>query len=180
MRHSCKLSLNVKHASISGMKVTWKLDGDCVSSTGVTLLDEVKLTLQQQKRKQKQKERKKSLHYSCRWASAWPCEQRLFFHISLQETSGTGKTCTVTDCSTLVWRTALRCVWGRSPCLPRCPGQYQGWRGCSVDRASDSRSKDPRFEPHQEHKKNLWEFFQDSLSVCPTPLCVYARTRMFV
>ena len=30
-----------------------------------------------------------------------------------------------------------------------------GWRGGSIGRLSDSRSKDPRFEPRQDHKKNL-------------------------
>ena len=30
-----------------------------------------------------------------------------------------------------------------------------GWRGGSVGRASDSRSKDPKFEPRQVHKKKL-------------------------
>ena len=51
-------------------------------------------------------------------------------------------------------------------------------RGGSIGRASDSISKDPTFEPPQEHKKNNVEFFPsqkccaDSLSVCPTPVCV--------
>ena len=46
------------------------------------------------------------------------------------------------------------------------------WRGGSVGRASDSRSKDRRFEPRlrQEHKNNLWEFFRVKnvvLTRCP-------------
>ena len=44
-------------------------------------------------------------------------------------------------CHTFVWEIS-------SEPLNRC-------RGGSVGRASDSRSKDPRFESRQEHKKNL-------------------------
>ena len=58
-----------------------------------------------------------------------------------------------------------------------------GWRGGSVGRASDSRSKDPRFKPCQEHKKKLWELFRAKNVVltrcrCAQPACVYARVRM--
>ena len=50
------------------------------------------------------------------------------------------------------------------------------WVG-SVGRASDLRSKDLRFEPCQEHKKNVKVFpsqkcCADSLSACPTPECI--------
>ena len=42
--------------------------------------------------------------------------------------------------------------------------------------ASDSSSKDMRFEPHQERKKNLWEFFRVQNVVvtrrCAQPPCV--------
>ena len=43
------------------------------------------------------------------------------------------------------------------------------WQGCSVDRVSDSRSKDLRlrFEPHQEHKKIC-----ESFSASTTPVCI--------
>ena len=61
-----------------------------------------------------------------------------------------------------------------------CQGRLQGWRGGSVVRALDLRSKDLRFEPRQEHKHNLWVFpsqkcCADSLSVCPTPPHVSVR-----
>ena len=59
------------------------------------------------------------------------------------------------------------------------------WRGGSVGRAWDSRSKDPRFEPclHQEHRKKMWEFSRVKNAVltrcrCAQPLCAYARIRM--
>ena len=50
-------------------------------------------------------------------------------------------------------------------------------------RASDSRSKYPRLEPRQEHKKYLWEFIRVKHVMltqcrCAQTLCVYARTRM--
>ena len=54
-----------------------------------------------------------------------------------------------------------------------------GWRGIVAQLVVlDSRSKDPRSEPCEEHNKNLWEFFQvkkcaDSSSVCPTPMCLH-------
>ena len=43
-----------------------------------------------------------------------------------------------------------------------CDVGYKGDGGGSVSRASDSRSKDRRFEPRlrQEYKKNLREFFR--------------------
>ena len=58
---------------------------------------------------------------------------------------------------------------------------YTGGRGGSVSRASASRSNgfhDTRFKPRQEqHKKKLWvvpsqKCCADSLSVCPTPVCI--------
>ena len=57
----------------------------------------------------------------------------------------------------------------------------KGWQGGSVGRASDSRSKDQRFEPRlcQEHKEKYVRVFPsqkscaDSLSVCPTPVCTH-------
>ena len=56
-----------------------------------------------------------------------------------------------------------------------------GWRGGSLGRASDSRSKGPRFESRQEHKKQLWVFpsqkCANSLSVCPTPVCIYTHAQ---
>ena len=56
-----------------------------------------------------------------------------------------------------------------------------GWWGRSVGRASDSRSKDPRFEPRQEHKNNLWAFFRVWIVVLTRrralPPCVYWRIR---
>ena len=54
-----------------------------------------------------------------------------------------------------------------------------GWRGGSIGRASDSKSKGPRFKSRPEHNKNKSEFFliqklcADSLSVCPTPTCIH-------
>ena len=39
------------------------------------------------------------------------------------------------------------------------------WRGGSIGRASNSRSKGPRFDFHQEHKKNLW-LFTESKMLC--------------
>ena len=57
-----------------------------------------------------------------------------------------------------------------------------GWRGGLIGRASDSKSKDLRFEPHQEHKKNLWEYFQVKNVVlthlCAQAPCIYTRIRM--
>ena len=49
-----------------------------------------------------------------------------------------------------------------------------------LDRAVDWRSKGRGFESRQEHKNNF-EFLRikkvcaDSLSVCPTPVCIYTR-----
>ena len=57
-----------------------------------------------------------------------------------------------------------------------------GCRGVSIGRASDPRSKDPRFELRQESKKTFDRFFPnqkwcaDLMSVCPTP--VYECIRM--
>ena len=73
-------------------------------------------------------------------------------------------------------------VTSQSSCFLECDNIGWGWQGGSSGRASDSRSKDPRFEPRQEHKKDFWEFFlvkkccADSLSVCPTPVCIYICT----
>ena len=56
------------------------------------------------------------------------------------------------------------------------------YRGGSVGRASDSRSKDPSFEPRQEHKKNLCVFLSQNVVLtchrCTQPPCVHARIRM--
>ena len=54
-----------------------------------------------------------------------------------------------------------------------------GWRGGSVGRASDSRTKGRGFESRQEHKKNV-EFFRVKKVVmtccqCAQPSCVYAH-----
>ena len=43
--------------------------------------------------------------------------------------------------------------------------------GRSIGRALDSSSKDPRFEPGQEHKKNMLKFFR------VTNVVVYILTR---
>ena len=62
-----------------------------------------------------------------------------------------------------------------------------GWWGGSVGIASDSRSKDPRFEPRlrQEHKKNVWDFFRVKNTVltrcrCAQPPCAYRRMRLIM
>ena len=59
-----------------------------------------------------------------------------------------------------------------------------GWRGGSIGMVvSDSRSEleDPKFEPSQEHKKNLWEFYwvKNVLTHCRcswTPVCILYST----
>ena len=60
------------------------------------------------------------------------------------------------------------------------PIYITGRWGGSIGRASDLRSKDPRFKPRQEHKTKIVFLSQkcaDSLSVC-LYACVYARIRM--
>ena len=69
-----------------------------------------------------------------------------------------------------------------SPCVYNPSEAGHGYGG-SIAWASDLRSKDPRFEHRQEHKKNLWEFFWVKNVVlthcrCARLLCVYARVRM--
>ena len=62
------------------------------------------------------------------------------------------------------------------------------WWGGSIGRALNSRSKDPGFKPwpRQEQKNNWWEFFRvkkcyaDSLSECPTPVCIHTHTNRHV
>ena len=44
-------------------------------------------------------------------------------------------------------------------------------------------SDDPRFEPRQKHNQNVWVFpsqkcCAESLSVCPTPVCLYIYSRI--
>ena len=60
-------------------------------------------------------------------------------------------------------------------------GAATGWLKL-VERASDSRIDDTRFEPHQEHKKTLGVFPSqkccgDSLSVCLTPSVIKKKKR---
>ena len=55
--------------------------------------------------------------------------------------------------------------------------------GGSIGRESDLRSKGQRFKPRQEHKNKFWEIFRvkyilywhDSLSTCPTPVCMHTH-----
>ena len=70
----------------------------------------------------------------------------------------------------------LMCMCACKQAFLRCVYHQKGVG--SVGRSSDSRSKDPRFEPRvcQEHKKKVVRVFPskiccaDSLSVCPTPV----------
>ena len=67
--------------------------------------------------------------------------------------------------------------------VARSIGRELNVRARSIGRELDGRSKDPRFEPCQKHKKICWEFLQVKNVVlnrcrCAQPLCVYTRIRM--
>ena len=49
------------------------------------------------------------------------------------------------------------------PPPPSSSSSYKQTRGGLIGRASDSRSKDPRFKPRQEHKKKLWVFLSQNV-----------------
>ena len=81
-------------------------------------------------------------------------------------------------------RTWLWIVFVVCSLTPIPPHVAMVWGG-SVGRASDWRSKDPMFEPRQEHKKTMAIVFSESKMLCwlavrvPNPrIKLYARIRM--